>query len=173
MVSKAFWMQRVDQVASMSKTSMSQSMPASPGSHQLPTEPSLSSSQWNSSQQCSSPLVRQLPQSAHVSNAFCTAIAIPNNPLTVAGQLVVVLFVLVNKLSFAGSCLSSIFYVAATILVAQDAHVGSKLTAAAFVIGPLWFGVVLAGCAVSICKQLCLSGSHIVQQFLELNNTSL
>ena len=66
-----------------------------------------------------------------------------------AGQLVVTMFVLVNKLNYANGCLSSIFYVAAAVLVAQDAHVGSKLTAAAFVIGPLWFGAVLAGIAVS------------------------
>lgn len=65
------------------------------------------------------------------------------------------LFVLVNKLNFANSCLSSIFYVAAVILVAQDAHIGSKLNAAAFVIGPLWFGTVLAGCAVSMLS-MCM-----------------
>lgn len=66
-----------------------------------------------------------------------------------AGQLIVSLFVLVNRLNYANGCLSSIFYVAVSVLVAQDAHVGSKLNAAAFGIGPLWFGAVLAGLAVS------------------------
>ena len=65
-----------------------------------------------------------------------------------AGQLVVFLFVFINKLNYSNSCLSSIFYVGASVLVAQDAHVGSKMNAAAFVIGPLWFGIILAGCMV-------------------------
>lgn len=65
-----------------------------------------------------------------------------------AGQLVVALFVFINKLTYSNSCLSSIFYVAASVLVPQDAHVGSKMNAAAFIIGPLWFGSVLAGCMV-------------------------
>ena len=70
-----------------------------------------------------------------------------------AGQLVVSMFVFVKKLNYANGCLSSIFYVAAAVLVAQDAHIGSKLNAAAFVIGPLWFGAVLAGLAVSLLHQ--------------------
>lgn len=67
------------------------------------------------------------------------------------------MFVLVNKLNYTNGCLSSIFYVAAAVLVAQDAHVGSKLNAAAFVIGPLWFGAVLAGIAVSLQIAMALS----------------
>lgn len=65
------------------------------------------------------------------------------------GQLVVALFVFITKLNYSNSCLSSIFFVAASVLVAQDAHVGSKMNAAVYVIGPLWFGSVLAGCMVS------------------------
>lgn len=63
------------------------------------------------------------------------------------------MFVFVRKLNYANGCLSSIFYVAATVLLAQDAHVGSKLNAAASVIGPLWFGAVLGGLAVSLAPQ--------------------
>ena len=74
-----------------------------------------------------------------------------------AGQLIVLLFVLINKLNFPNGCLSSIFYVAAAVLVAQDAHVGSKMNAAAFVIGPLWFGSVLAGCMVRSCRMAALN----------------
>lgn len=74
-----------------------------------------------------------------------------------AGQLVVLLFVFVNRLTFPNGCLSSIFYVAAAVLVAQDAHVGSKMNAAAFVIGPLWFGSVLAGCMVRVHGTAALS----------------
>jgi len=71
-----------------------------------------------------------------------------------AGQLVVSLFVFINRLNYTNGCLSSIFYVAAVVLVAQDCHVGSKMNAAAFVIGPLWFGSIIAGCMVShnVCK---------------------
>lgn len=74
-----------------------------------------------------------------------------------AGQLIVLLFVFINKLTFPNGCLSSIFYVAAAVLVAQDAHVGSKMNAAAFVIGPLWFGSVLAGCMVRVRRIAALS----------------
>ena len=59
------------------------------------------------------------------------------------------LFVLVNKLHYNNSCLASVFYTAAVILDSKDAHVGSKMNAAAFVIGPLWFGSITAGCMVS------------------------
>ncbi len=41
------------------------------------------------------------------------------------GQVIVTLFVVVKKLSFRLSCLASIFYVAAELLVAQDQHVVS------------------------------------------------
>ena len=57
---------------------------------------------------------------------------------------------LIDRLNFSNGCLSSIFYVAAAVLVAQDPHVGSKMNAAAFVIGPLWFGTILAGCMVCV-----------------------
>ena len=74
-----------------------------------------------------------------------------------AGQLIVSLFVFISKLSFSNGCLSSIFHVAAAVLVAQDPHVGSKLNAAAFVVGPLWFGTVLAGCVVRVQPRCSLS----------------
>jgi len=75
-----------------------------------------------------------------------------------AGQLVVSLFVFINRLNYTNGCLSSIFYVAAVGLVAQDTHVGSKMNAAAFVIGPLWFGSIIAGCMVSqtVCQVIKL-----------------
>lgn len=88
-----------------------------------------------------------------------TGVAVPGtNVVTItgltavlpAGQLVVSLFVFIQQLDYTNGCLSSIFYVAAVVLVAQDTHVGSKLNAAAFVIGPLWFGSVIAGCVVSL-----------------------
>lgn len=71
-----------------------------------------------------------------------------------AGQLVVCLFVLVNSLTFTNVCLCSIFHVAAVVLAAQDPHVGSKLTAAAAIIGPLWFGSIIAGCVVSQAQHM-------------------
>ena len=73
-----------------------------------------------------------------------------------AGQLVVSLFVFIHRLDYTNGCLSSIFYVAAVGLVAQDTHVGSKMNAAAFVIGPLWFGSIIAGCMVSqtVCQDI-------------------
>ncbi|DBA72154.1 TPA: hypothetical protein ACH3X2_010874 [Trebouxia sp. C0005] len=68
------------------------------------------------------------------------------------GQLAVSLFVFINRLNYTNGCLSSIFYVAAVVLVAQDSHVGSKMNAAAFVIGPLWFGSIIAGCMITIAR---------------------
>lgn len=68
------------------------------------------------------------------------------------GELVICLFVLVNKLHYSNSCLASVFYTAAVILDSKDAHVGSKMNAAAFVIGPLWFGSITAGCMISIAR---------------------
>ena len=67
------------------------------------------------------------------------------------GELVVGLFSLVHRLTFTQSCLASIFYVAAAVLVPQgaDAHVGTRVQGAAFIIGPLWFGAILAGIMVS------------------------
>ena len=72
------------------------------------------------------------------------------------------MFMFVRKLNYANGCLSSIFYVAATVLLAQDAHIGSKLNAAASVIGPLWFGAVLGGLAVSMAPQLFYSFCIVV-----------
>jgi len=82
-----------------------------------------------------------------------------------AGQLVVSLFVFINRLNYTNGCLSSIFYVAAVVLVAQDSHVGSKMNAAAFVIGPLWFGSIIAGCMVSqtVCQVIKLCHACITQ----------
>lgn len=125
----------------------------SPGSHLLQTDSNCSSCPWSFSQPCSlqqvsetslvSPYCNLHNQNTEVQNLLCFS----------AGQLIVSMFVFVNKLNYANGCLSSIFYVAAAVLVAQDAHIGSKLNAAAFVIGPLWFGAVLAGLAVSLVHQ--------------------
>ena len=61
------------------------------------------------------------------------------------------LFSLVHQLTFTQSCLASIFYVAAAVLVPQgvDVHVGTRVPGAAAILGPLWFGAILAGIMVS------------------------
>jgi hypothetical protein len=43
--------------------------------------------------------------------------------------------------------------------------VGSKMNAAAFVIGPLWFGSIIAGCMVSqtVCQVIKLCHACITQ----------
>ena len=79
------------------------------------------------------------------------------------------LFSLVNRLTFRQSCLASIFYVAAAVLVPQgvDVHVGTRVQGAAFIIGPLWFGAILAGIMVSwagllAAQAACLPGrAHV------------
>ena len=90
----------------------------------------------------------------------------PNPFCCLTGELVVGLFSLVHRLTFTQSCLASIFYVAAAVLVPQgvDVHVGTRVQGAAFIIGPLWFGAILAGIMVSWAGLLaaCLSGgAHV------------
>ena len=86
------------------------------------------------------------------------------------------MFVFVRKLNYASGCLSSIFYVAATVLLTQDAHTGSKLNAAAFIIGPLWFGAVIGGLAVSVAPQMllilhrCTGPMHFAAVMLHMYN---
>ncbi len=59
------------------------------------------------------------------------------------------LFTFVWAIRFTQSCLSTIFYVAAMLLVAKDSHIGSRLAGSAIILGALWFGSLLAACAVS------------------------
>ena len=79
------------------------------------------------------------------------------------------LFSVVTRLTFRQSCLASIFYVAAAVLVPQgvDVHAGTRVQGAAFIIGPLWFGAILAGVMVSwggllAAQAACLPGrAHV------------
>ncbi|KAK9815248.1 hypothetical protein WJX72_000626 [[Myrmecia] bisecta] len=67
-----------------------------------------------------------------------------------ANPFVVCLFVFVRRISFSNSCLASIFYYAAMLLLSLDTTAGSRLLAAASVTGSLWVGVISAGAVVSL-----------------------
>lgn len=58
------------------------------------------------------------------------------------------LFTFVWAIRFTSSCLSTIFFVAAMLLVAKDSHVGSRLAGSAVILGALWFGSLMAACTV-------------------------
>ena len=65
----------------------------------------------------------------------------------------VALFVLVKKLYYTQACLTSIFYIAAVLLVQQDSHVGSALFAGAIGGGHLTAGIVFAGLLVRLLRR--------------------
>ena len=67
-----------------------------------------------------------------------------------AGQLVTALWVVVPRLTFANSCLATVFYSVGMVMVAKDGHIGSRLKAMVVIPGAWWVGSVCGGFTVSI-----------------------
>ncbi len=67
-----------------------------------------------------------------------------------AGQLVTALWVVIPRLTFANSCLATVFYSVGMVMVAKDGHIGSRLKAMVVIPGAWWVGSVCGGFTVSI-----------------------
>lgn len=70
--------------------------------------------------------------------------------LLFAGTFFVSLFSLASPLRFPRSCLASIFYLAAELVVAQDQHLGSHFFAGFALMGQLILGILWAGFMASL-----------------------
>ena len=66
-----------------------------------------------------------------------------------AGQLVTGLWVVVPQLTFANSCLATVFYAVGMVMVSQNGHIGSRLKAMVVIAGAWWVGSVCGGLTVS------------------------
>ncbi len=69
-----------------------------------------------------------------------------------AGQLVTALWVVIPRLTFANSCLATVFYSVGMVMVAKDGHIGSRLKAMVVIPGAWWVGSVCGGFTVSLPK---------------------
>ena len=66
-----------------------------------------------------------------------------------AGQLVTALWVVIPRLTFANSCLATVFYAVGMVMVAQNAHIGSRLKAMVVIPGAWTVGSICGGITVS------------------------
>ena len=71
-----------------------------------------------------------------------------------AGVLPLSIFFWVAKLRWKGNCLMATLYVVTSLLVAQDNHMGSKLVAAALLLGCTWVASLMAGAVVSVAVSM-------------------
>lgn len=65
-----------------------------------------------------------------------------------AGQLVTALWVVVPRLTFANSCLATVFYAVGMVMVCQNGHIGSRLKAMVVIPGAWTVGSVCGGITV-------------------------
>ena len=66
-----------------------------------------------------------------------------------AGLLVTALWVVVPRLTFANSCLASVFYAVGMVMVSQNGHIGSRLKAMVVIPGAWTVGSVCGGITVT------------------------
>ena len=74
-----------------------------------------------------------------------------------AGQLVTALWVVIPRLTFANSCLATVFYSVGMVMVAKDGHIGSRLKAMVVIPGAWWVGSVCGGFTVSTPELLLVT----------------
>jgi len=55
-----------------------------------------------------------------------------------------------QRLRYGQSCLLSLFYVAISVVLSQDVHVGARIMGCAGLLGPAWIGLVMTGSLVSL-----------------------
>ena len=65
-----------------------------------------------------------------------------------AGQLVTALWVVIPRLTFANSCLATVFYSVGMVMVCQNGHIGSRLKAMVVIPGAWTVGSVCGGITV-------------------------
>ena len=95
-----------------------------------------------------------------------------------AGQLVTALWVVVPRLTFANSCLATVFYAVGMVMVCQNGHIGSRLKAMVVIPGAWTVGSVCGGITVisssSHSSHSCgLQGTLSAQGFQGSNSCSL
>ena len=66
-----------------------------------------------------------------------------------AGQLVTAMWVVIPSLTFANSCLATVFYAVGMVMIAQNGHIGSRLKAMVVIPGAWTVGSVCGGITVS------------------------
>ncbi|KAL3157526.1 hypothetical protein ABBQ32_011986 [Trebouxia sp. C0010 RCD-2024] len=89
-------------------------------------------------------------------NKFCDWLMSPafqGSVQVTAGQLVTALWVVIPRLTFANSCLASVFYAVGMVMVCQNGHIGSRLKAMVLIPGAWTVGSVCAGFTISIARQ--------------------
>ena len=79
----------------------------------------------------------------------CNAMQGMSSVQCTAGQLVVALWVVVPRLTFANSCLAAVFYAVGMLMVCQNGHIGSRLKAMVVIPGAWTIGSVCAGITVT------------------------
>ncbi|KAL0036649.1 hypothetical protein WJX79_004029 [Trebouxia sp. C0005] len=75
------------------------------------------------------------------------------------GQLVTALWVVIPRLTFANSCLATVFYSVGMVMVARDGHIGSRLKAMVVIPGAWWVGSVCGG--FTICLARACGGAYV------------
>lgn len=75
------------------------------------------------------------------------------------GQLVTALWVVIPRLTFANSCLATVFYSVGMVMVAKDGHIGSRLKAMVVIPGAWWVGSVCGG--FTICLARACGGAYV------------
>ena len=105
-------------------------------------------------------LLHQVKRRKQVCSYFCRPFAqeqVPQHPgplavcvQLVVGELIIAVFIFVRPAHFKQACLATTLHMVCQLLIAQDAHIGAKNIAAASLLGPSWFGCMVAGGVVSL-----------------------